>query len=160
MTIAACYVSPEGVVLGADSASTYTFPSGHHHFNYGQKLFEIGIDSTLGIVTWGLGGLALGSYRTLAARLGDRITTSPINSVLDAAVHWIDMVWPIYSSLAEVGFTKTLNAKFPFDPAAPASPGRRTQVEELQLANLKDQLIVGFCIGGTCWLIVCPQLLR
>jgi hypothetical protein len=60
VTIAACYVSPEGIVLGADSASTYAFPTGHHHFNYGQKLFEIGTESTLGIVTWGLGGLALG----------------------------------------------------------------------------------------------------
>ena len=73
MTIAACYVSPEGVVLGADSASTYMFahPTGPRHFNYGQKIFEIGENSTLGIVTWGLGGLAIGSYRTLAARLGD-----------------------------------------------------------------------------------------
>lgn len=85
MTIAACYVSPEGVVLGADSASTYTFPSGPHHFNYGQKLFEIGQDSTLGIVTWGLGGLELGSYRTLAAKLGDLLANGPIASVHEVA---------------------------------------------------------------------------
>ncbi|MFZ0692580.1 MAG: hypothetical protein WAN51_00245, partial [Alphaproteobacteria bacterium] len=73
MTIAACYLSPEGVVLGADSASTYTFPSGSHHFNYGQKLFEIGAagTGTLGIVTWGLAAFSFGSYRTLAALLAD-----------------------------------------------------------------------------------------
>lgn len=148
MTIAACYVSPEGIVLGADSASTYAFPTGHHHFNYGQKLFEIGTDSTLAVVTWGLGGLALGSYRTLAARLGDTLRGSPINAVLDAAVQWIDLIWPIYSALPEVAVAKGLNAKLPFDPAAAPSSGRRTQLEELQLAQLKNQLIVGFCIGG------------
>lgn len=70
MTIAACYLSPEGVVFGADSTSTYNFTNGRHHFNYGQKIFEIS-DSpetgTLALVTWGLGGLSVGSYRTLVA---------------------------------------------------------------------------------------------
>jgi hypothetical protein len=47
VTIAICYVSPEGVVLGADSTTTY----GTHHFNNSQKLFEVGEDSSLAIVT-------------------------------------------------------------------------------------------------------------
>ena len=38
MTIAACYLSPEGVVFGADSTTTI----GDHHFNFGQKIFELG----------------------------------------------------------------------------------------------------------------------
>jgi len=148
VTIAACYVSPEGIVLAADSASTYAFPSGHHHFNYGQKLFEIGENSTLGIITWGLGGLALGSYRSLAARLGDALAATPANSVLDVAVQWIDLVWPVYVALPEVQAVQTLNSKLPFDPAAPADPQRRTQLEEEQFATLKDGFVVGFCIGG------------
>jgi 20S proteasome alpha/beta subunit len=39
VTIAVCYISPEGVVLGADSTTTY---APHIHFNNSQKLFEIG----------------------------------------------------------------------------------------------------------------------
>jgi hypothetical protein len=44
VTIAACYTSREGVVLGADS--TTTFESGtseqNYYLNYSQKIFEIG----------------------------------------------------------------------------------------------------------------------
>jgi hypothetical protein len=71
MTIAACYVSPEGIVFGADSTSTYSLSAGlpflppkERHYNFGQKIFEIGKGSTLAVVTWGLGGLTVGSYRT------------------------------------------------------------------------------------------------
>lgn len=60
VTIAACYLSSEGVVLGADSTSTM-FVRGHgnqvdseHHYNFAQKIFEFGEDSTAGIVMWGL----------------------------------------------------------------------------------------------------------
>ena len=62
MTIAACYLSSEGVVLGADSTSTYLVPIKKNgtiewqtqHYDHAQKLFEIGEDSTAGIVIWGL----------------------------------------------------------------------------------------------------------
>lgn len=148
MTIAACYVSPEGVVLGADSASTYAFPSGPHHFNYGQKLFEIGSDSTLGLVTWGLGGLELGSHRTLAARLGDILTNGPVASVHDVAERWVDLVWPIYSAAQDVIACTQLAAKAPFDSGLPPDPARRTEDEEAYFADLVDKLVVGFCIGG------------
>jgi hypothetical protein len=67
VTMAACYLSPEGLVLGADSTSTYANSNGHHYFNHGQKLFEVGQNSSLGIVTWGLGGLAVSSYRMLTS---------------------------------------------------------------------------------------------
>ena len=84
-------------MLGADSTSTYIFPGNDHHFNYGQKLFEIGEESTFGIVTWGLGGLGLGSYRTLIARLADDLKATPPNSALEVATRWTDIVWQPYS---------------------------------------------------------------
>jgi hypothetical protein len=126
VTIAACYVSPEGVVLGADSASTYQFPSGPHHFNYGQKIFEIGENSTLGLVTWGLGGLELGSYRTLAAKLADNLSSVPVTSMAAVAQSWASMVWPIYFGLNDVKAYKAILAKPPFDPSTPTDPNRRT----------------------------------
>lgn len=75
MTIAACYVSNEGVVLGADSTSTFTTPTGLvRHYNNEQKLFEVGeMGSSLGLVTWGLGGLPTMSYRLLVAELSDSL---------------------------------------------------------------------------------------
>jgi hypothetical protein len=148
VTIAACYVSPEGVVLAADSASTYQFPTGPHHFNYGQKLFEIGNDSTLGIVTWGLGGLELGSYRTLVAKLGDDLVNNPATRVSEVADRWASLVWPLYSTLQDVQGYKALSAKLPFDPSTPPDPGRRTAQEEAILPHWFDRLVVGFCIGG------------
>ena len=58
MTIAMCAVMPEGVVLGADSTSSLFHDStGFHYFNHNQKIFEVGENSTLGIVTWGMGGI-------------------------------------------------------------------------------------------------------
>jgi hypothetical protein len=56
------------VVLGADSTTT----TGKRFFNYGQKVFEVGEKSHLGMTMWGLGGLGDVSYRTMIAKLGDR----------------------------------------------------------------------------------------
>lgn len=148
MTIAACYVSPEGVVLGADSASTHAFPTGAHHFNYGQKLFEVGNKSTLGLVTWGLGGLALGSYRTLIARLADELPANPVSSVSEVAERWAELIWPLYSALPDVQLAQTLSAKAPFVPGVPADPSRRTLPEEMQFVGLLQRCTLGFCIGG------------
>ena len=66
MTIAACYVSSEGVVLGVDSTSTMRAPGWpDRHYDYEQKLFELGEKSTLAIAMWGIGALEPLSYRTI-----------------------------------------------------------------------------------------------
>ena len=141
-------------MLGADSASTYAFPSGPHHFNYGQKLFEIADEQetgTLGIVTWGLGGLAFGSYRTMIAQLSDTLKANPPASVLDVANRWIAQFWPVYTvSLArDLAIFKLLAAKKPFVAETDApDPGVRTIQEEIQYRQMKDNMVVGFCIGG------------
>lgn len=140
MTIAACYLSPEGVVLGADSTSTYTLTNGMHHFNFGQKLFEIGQNSTLGIVTWGLGGLSIGSYRTLIARFSDALEAAPPADVKQVADRWSAFFWERYSlALAEEieRVHKVLQKK----EAASAD-------ERLEVLDVVDRLTVGFCIGG------------
>lgn len=77
MTIAACYLSPEGVILGADSTSTMQQPGmPDHYYNHEQKIFEIGEGSTLGITMWGVGGLGDLSYRTMLAELSDDLASS------------------------------------------------------------------------------------
>jgi hypothetical protein len=76
MTIAAAYLTSEGVVLGADSTTTITAQNSAGKgsvlqlFNFSQKVFEVGSGSQLGICTWGDGIVGQISHRTIAARLG------------------------------------------------------------------------------------------
>ena len=99
MTIASCYLSPEGVVFGSDSTTTVTSSrADDHYFDFGQKIFEIGNDSTLGIVTWGLGGFPHTSYRTLYAELADDFSGVAPASVEDAAKRWAAKFYSVYDS--------------------------------------------------------------
>lgn len=152
MTIAACYVTPEGVVLGADSTtSMFGNDSSFHYFNNNQKLFEIGEDSTLGLLTWGLGSLGAISYRTLLAELADQLKTTPAKSVEEVTSKWIDHFWKAYNLHLKpiLDQLDTLRKKSPYNPVTKkAGPAIRTELEEAQLVKLESNLIVGFCIGG------------
>lgn len=150
MTIAACYISPEGVVLGADSTSSTVISAGpnttgYHYFNHNQKLFEVGENSTVGLITWGLGGLSTASYRTLIATLADDIRNKPVVSVRDIADRWAQIFWTAYTAEPSVLTCKSLGAKPAHDPNNPTS---RTKDEEQQLAGLRWNLAVGFCLAG------------
>ena len=111
MTIAGLYLSPEGIVLGADSTSSVNGSNGFHYFNFGQKLFEIGENSTFGILTWGMGGLGPVSYRALVAKLADGLEQQPPTSVTEVAARWIDIFWPAFSSYPEVQTAAILHGK-------------------------------------------------
>jgi hypothetical protein len=155
MTIAACYLSPEGVVFGADSTSSMFVPSTtgaglFHYFNHNQKLFEIGENSTLGIVTWGLGGLGAVSHRTLIANLDDDLRITPAADVQTVAGRWATMFWAAYSSQLAVIAPEwaPLKAKTAFAASAAPSPNSRTKQEEERFQALSRDLVVGFCIGG------------
>jgi hypothetical protein len=159
MTIAACYLSPEGVVLGADSTSSMFVPSGtgtglFHYFNHNQKLFEVGENSSLGMVTWGLGGLGALSHRALIANLDDSIRATPatpVRNVQDVATRWAGIFWSAYSAQLPVIAPDwaPLQAKPSFvAPHLPQVPGARTKDEEERFQALSRDLVVGFCIGG------------
>jgi hypothetical protein len=148
VTIAACYVTSEGVVLGADSTASSTLAGGFHYFNFNQKLFEIGEPpGTLGVVTWGLGSLNQLSYRTLLARLADDLQATKAGSVADVVNRWIELFWTEYEPYVKP--CVDLSAKLPHDPNInPPDPAARTKAEEVELTQLKRALFVGFCIGG------------
>lgn len=147
MTIAACYVSPEGVVLGADSTTTFNLvqPGGinklPHYFNYAQKLFEISQEpetETLGIVTWGLGGLGELSYRTLVGRFADDLKKNPAKTLQDVAARWSQLFWREW--------TTALKKEFEDLDKLRQIPTRTPQQEE-EFADLSN-LGVGFCLAG------------
>lgn len=148
MTIAGLYVSPEGVVLGADSTSSYLNSSGQHYFNFAQKIFEIGEDSTLGFITWGMGGIGDVSYRTMLAELADDIKTNPVQTVLEVMQRWISKFSAKYDSYPSVIRAKALHAMAAYDPANSGNPGQRTEDEEAECRALLSSLVAGFCIAG------------
>jgi hypothetical protein len=149
VTIAGFYLSPEGVVLGADSTSSYPAAGGMHYFNFNQKLFEVGEGSTLAIATWGLGGLGPVSYRTLIAELGDDLVANPPASVGDVAQRWTDRFWRAYSGFDLTQRVVALHAKGQHDPSLnPPDPDQRIKAEEDEYNTLATGLSVGFCLGG------------
>lgn len=149
MTIAGFYLCPEGIVLGADSTASVITKDGLHFFNFTQKVFEVGEDSTLGLLCWGLGSLGTVSYRTLIADLADSLSTDRPTSVLDAAQRWTEIFWSEYSKCLVVQRCRELNSKVPFDPnGASPPPKARTKDEEDEFRNLKRSAFAGFCIGG------------
>jgi hypothetical protein len=141
MTIAACYVSHEGVILGSDSSTTY--PSGANafrHFNHAQKIFEVGeTGSTLGLLTWGRGGLPNKSYRQLTADLSDSLISNKPTSVKEAASRWVGLFWPEYCSQLKA-VTDAFNV-------LDAIPTRAPDQQSLWEAHWQA-LFVGFCLGG------------
>jgi hypothetical protein len=80
MTIAAAYLTSEGVVLGTDSTTTVfvNTPAGAkvgQLLNNAQKIFEIGQpnEGRLAFATWGDGMIGETSHRTVGALLADKI---------------------------------------------------------------------------------------
>jgi hypothetical protein len=112
-----------------------------HHFNYGQKIFQIGSESSLGIAMWGLGGLADLSYRTLIASFADELKAYPAKDVEEIANRWNNSFWTAY--------TKSYGSLIQRARDLNSNPSR-TQPEHDELAGLRQQLSGGFCLGGYC----------
>jgi hypothetical protein len=144
MTIAVCMVLPEAVILGADSRATTPTEKGLSRWDAEQKLFEVGTNSSIGALTWGLGRFEGGgpSYRTLFARLGDKLAQHPPSSMLEAAQRWADLFWPFYQE----GVLKVL------DPSLMATVDDEDAPPSARIAAAKtlDIREVGFCVAGWC----------
>lgn len=145
MTIAACYLSAEGVVFGADSTTTMFVPGpggsggSQHHYNFAQKIFQIGDHGSLGIAMWGLGNLIQVSYRTLIARFADQISGQPVATPKALADRWASYFWQEY-----------INNLGPLYQRVQAliSQSTRTPEEEQELTSFVRAFSGGFCLGG------------
>jgi hypothetical protein len=145
MTIAACYVCSEGVVFGADS--TWTVPvqcAGgevrERYFAHGQKILQVGDNSTLGLIMWGLLVLKELSFRTIVARLADDLQAKPAQTIEEAASRWTEMFWREYTTaLSDVREQlEELQRK----------GAQRSQEEDEELEELIADYQGGFCFGG------------
>lgn len=146
MTIAACYLSAEGVVFGADSTTTMYVsgigpgaPSSEHHYNFAQKIFQIGENSSLGMTMWGLGSLRKASYRTLMAQFADSLLGQGAQSIEEVANRWNQFFWSAYSSDSAPVLQRV---------QALQSQSSRTPEEDRELDTLLQAFSVGFCLGG------------
>lgn len=151
MTIACCYVVPEGVVLGADSTITTVIDGKPHFLNHNQKIFEVGENGQFGIATWGLTSFGSISFRSLIARLADRFKDPEPRSVLDAANIWSNLVWEIYKVEfeSEIARFRQLESEI-INSAEPVTKADmkidKSRRDELSL--IFNNLNVGFCIAG------------
>lgn len=88
MTIAAAYLTSDGVVVGADSTVTVKSQKtgvALQSLSHGQKVYEIGERSRFGLCSWGDGSVAGTSHRTIAGLLGDFLQSRPTASTVDVA---------------------------------------------------------------------------
>jgi len=143
MTIAACYLSPEGVVLGSDSTTSFLAPPGgvSHHFEYGQKIFQIGTESSMGMTTWGLGGFHDLSYRTLMACFADDLKDFPAKTGEEAANRWSVRFWTTYEAALGPALQRARDLN--------SNPNRSTAENE-ELTAIRQMFCVGFCVAGSC----------
>jgi hypothetical protein len=102
-------------------------------------VFQLGETGSLGICTWGRGGLPLTSYRTLIAKFADSIKDRPTLPVAEVAKQWSGLFWPLFSSQLAVPIADLVKLK------AIANP---TKEEEGKAAAPMQVTSVGFCIGG------------
>lgn len=140
MTIAACFVSADGVVLGADSTTTIYLRAPRQYQN-AQNLYELrSPESSLGVVCWGLAGLGgEPSYRGMLSALSGALTRDPPASVEEVAERWCDTFWRRYKEQFDelIQRCQTLDAKT-----------RRSPDEAEEYLGVCHRLSGGFCIGG------------
>lgn len=94
MTIAAAFLTSEGVVFGADSTTTFTLglpgPDQKLKFyNNAQKVFQIGQpgEARFGLCTWGDGRIGQQSHRSVVARLMNTVGKSTtVKDITDALI--------------------------------------------------------------------------
>jgi hypothetical protein len=136
MTIAACYLSSEGVVFGADSTATFS----NRYYDHAQKIFEVGSrGSTLGIVIWGLGSLGELSHRTWIMQFAEHNQQQATASVQEIAIRLAQFFWPQYQSRLAPQILR-------FQQLAAQAQLNPQELKERQA--LFDGLSGGFCFGG------------
>jgi hypothetical protein len=150
MTIASCLVLPEGVIFGVDSTASTDLTYGYHYLNHNQKLFQVGEDSTFGILTWGLSYFRETSYRTLIGYLSDEFREAFPSSVFDAANRWMLKAWAAYQEAFKDEIAEFRELERKQQESAQKLSDNRSDEDDKRYLELKNEIVVGFCLGGYC----------
>jgi hypothetical protein len=150
MTLASCLVLPEGGIFGVDSTASTDLTYGYHYLNYNQKLFEVGEDSTFGILTWGLSYFRDVSYRTLIGYLADEFSEAFPSSVFVAANQWMIKAWGAYQEAFKDEIAECRELEKKQQESAQKVSDDRSVEDDRRYLELKDDIAVGFCLGGYC----------
>jgi len=146
MTIAACYLSTEGVVFGADSTTTITTPNqavSQRYYDYAQKIFQVGEPSTLGIVMWGMGSLPGRSHRTMIAQYADALRAEERRAGMVAvAERWAGFFWEEYTKAIPDTVARARELHNKFDKKELDEDGAKEFFQIIQ------DYSGGFCLGG------------
>lgn len=146
MTIACCLVVPEGVIFASDSTVSEGIEGRYHYLNHNQKIYELGENATVGVMTWGLSALRTTSHRTVIARtsdaqgadsslrkLAEQLAINAWNEFQDEFRHEISEYHEIFQRVSEL---------------ARKGSGIRSKEDDDRLQSLQDEITFGYCIGG------------
>ena len=148
MTIACCLVLPEGVIFSADSTASEGEDGRYHYLDHNQKIYELGEDSTLGVMTWGLAGLGGTSHRTVIARVADQFKEKPPTSVKDGTERLMNAVWDTFQSEFDDEINEYDEMHSRAMEAARKESSQRSKRDDDRLRVLQEDMSVGFCVGG------------
>jgi hypothetical protein len=84
----------------------------------------------------------------LIAQLADAIQQASPGSVDDVAAKWVDLYWEEYQRHQLILRCHELSEKQPYDASKGGDPQVRTEDEEREYHYLRQNLVVGFCLGG------------
>lgn len=126
MTIALALKVGDGVVLGADSASSLMAGAGVVNvYNNAEKVFNLRKQMPIGAVTYGLGGLGGRSTTRLAKDLRARLTEGGEDWALTSAY----TIEQVAEAVRRYFYDELYRAEYPLagqPPAPPAPPGEDT----------------------------------
>jgi hypothetical protein len=148
MTIACCLVLPEGVIFASDSTVSEGQDGRFHYLNHNQKIYEFGEGSTIGVMTWGLSALGRTGHRTVIARTADDFFKGEASSLKEAASQLAENIWNEFQIQFENQIKEYRDIDDRVRDMARSSPDVRSKEDDIRLRILKDEISVGFCIGG------------
>jgi hypothetical protein len=148
MTIACCLVLPEGVIFATDSTVSEGEEGRYHYLNHNQKIYEVGKESTLGVMTWGLSGLRHTSHRTIIAKAADQFSTNRPTNVRDAAQRFMTEAWQAFQAEFHDEIKEYDEIYERVSELARNESDKRSKEDDDRLKYLQDEIAVGYCIGG------------
>lgn len=146
MTIATCYYSTEGVVLGSDSREVEIGDNGEITVvsDTVEKIYEVGDNGSFGVVAWDKPEIDGISIRDLVGRLTDRVKKKGLDEPREVDESWRNILWEIY----EPYVIKAKHDNPEISEIINKDPETRTTNDNEKYNNFINDYRVCFCLAG------------